>query len=138
MRSLTVVPTVLRNGQRSINLRIESGNIRSKTIDVPYDIVTTSQRLYVPPTVVSATEKLQQMQQAKERWEQQRQRILTLPFRQAGHWMGVGFRGFQRMVDNDGWIYLRVKGYRGRWKLHEKPAWALRNGRHVDEVTRRA
>jgi hypothetical protein len=138
VRSITVVPVSLSNGQRTIHLRIESGNLRSKTIDVPYETVTTSQRLFVASRTATAAEKLQEIQKAKEKWEFQRRHIMTLPFRQAAHFIGQGFRGFKRIVSDDDWIFLRVKGLRGRWKVDSKPAWALRNGKHFDELTRRA
>ena len=74
-------------------------------------------------------------QQAKMR-EIEKSRILTLPFRQASYWLWKAFEAFKKVWSKDGFIYIRVKGMNGTWKLDKNAAWALDDGRALDRLVK--
>ena len=117
-------------------LRMETGLVRSKYVEVPCDSVTFSQRLFTPPARQTAQQKLATLQREKQQAQWEKERIMTLPFRQAAYWTRRGFRGLQDMFSDEGWVRLRVKDRRGYWKLDQNPAWALREGKVLDDLVR--
>ena len=128
-------------GPRSLLLHIERTPIipfaPSKTITVPSRDVTLSSRLF-------QKNREQQVEAAIEKITHQEERLrafaktnlLTLPFRQAGYWMWRGFMGIRRAFTNERFHYLHVKGQNRVWKFDSDPAWALDDGRAVDNLVK--
>ena len=62
--------------------------------------------------------------------------ILSLPFRQAGFWLGRGFSGIKKAFTNQGLLKLHVKGNNTSWKLEHRAAWALDEGQALDKLVK--
>ena len=62
--------------------------------------------------------------------------LLTLPFRQARYWMGIGFVAVRRVFSNEGFHHLHVRGNNLAWKMDKNPAWALDDGKPLDKLVK--
>lgn len=60
--------------------------------------------------------------------------ILSLPFRQAAYWTGIGFSGIRRAFVSSDILGLRIKGQRNTWKIDNRHAWALDEGQAIDDI----
>lgn len=65
-------------------------------------------------------------------------KILTLPFRQASFWTRRGLKmilpAMRRVWNKEGFVYIKIKGRNGTWKLDRNKAWALDEGRTLDRL----
>ena len=62
--------------------------------------------------------------------------ILSLPFRQAGFWIGRGFSGIRKAFTNQGLLKLHIRGHNTGWKLEHRAAWALDEGQALDKLVK--
>lgn len=100
-----------------------------------YDVVL-SDHAFIQPVKLSPAELIAARKEEERRRELERSRILTLPFRQASHWMWRGFMVFKSIIWKDDFIYMQVAGRNGTFKLDRNAAWALDDGRALDRVVK--
>ena len=138
MQAISAVP--VPGAPSELMLQIESyRNLpwrRSASLVVPYEKVTVTGRFYIhkPPETEEQRAYKAFLEEEDRRW--QREHILTLPFRQAGEKLRRFFRFMRGLFGDDGFRLLRVKGRKGIWRLNEKPAWLLEEGKPIDALIR--
>ena len=126
--------------ESGLMLRIESSRqlpgLRKKSTLVPSDSVTTSGRLFQLNSKISSGKSAAiRSEEAKAR-AFDGSRIWTLPLRQASYWTWRGFKGVQKIFTDDDFIFIKVDGRGGAWKLDRNPTWALGEGKAFDSLVR--
>ena len=140
MRSIRSIPSI-QPGSRSVLLQIE------RTKSVPF---VTPRTYTVPPRDITISAPLflgsdKQIQAEIRELQRQEQRYLylnkgisprTYPFRVLGYWTRALFGGVGKAFTNRGLINFHVKGNNLPWKMEIEAAWALEEGRALDEIVR--
>lgn len=139
VRMIRSIPT--RTGKtQSVLLEIE----RSRS--VPF---VTPRKIIIPPSDVTISEPFflghdAQVQIELSRLQQKDDRLtafatndlVSLPFRQLGYWFGVLFLAVKKAFTNNGLIHFHVKGKNLTWKLERNGAWALDEGRILENLVK--
>ena len=142
VQSVSVVPTPIGAGKKVLRLHVESfrmlPGVRPAPVVAACEDVTVTGRFYRHPKPETEEERLyREFLEAEQRqWE--RDHIFTLPFRQAWDKVKRAYWFVRGLFDDTGFIVLRVNGRRGKWKMYEKPAWVLDEGRPFDAITKQA
>ena len=120
-------------------LRIDSASVlrllRPRPVTAPHSSIFMSSELYIPEVKLTPLELALKRRQEVQMREKEKERILTLPFRQANYWTWRGFQSMKHVFFGDKFIYLTVKGKNGAWKLNKEAAWVLDSGRALDRLT---
>lgn len=95
-----------------------------------------SDRIYGSEIKRSEAEMAEIRRRQDQMRELDRTRIMTRPFRQASYLSWKGFTGFRRFVGSESFIYLKVKGKNGVWKLDKNAAWILEDGKAIDRLVK--
>ncbi len=93
-----------------------------------------SSRIFRNETKRSEAETAEIRRRENQKRELDRTRIMTRPFRQASYLSWKGFTKFKKLVFSEGFIYLKVKGRNGVWKLDRNAAWLLEDGKAIDRL----
>ena len=101
----------------------------------PTDVVA-SDRIYTDDTKRSEAEMAEIRRRQAQIRELDRTRIMTRPFRHFNYWSWKGFTQVRNMVTSEGFIYLKVKGRNGVWKLDKNAAWLLEDGKAIDRLVK--
>jgi hypothetical protein len=133
-------PSTINPGLTPVHLEIAIKPIlpfrTSPTVmTVPPEQVSIARPLYNPaPSArqVKATEAKAKMEK-KEQWEKDKQRLMTLPFRDAWRYSKLAFYGVQRALTGGGFVKMRV-GER-KCKLDMTTGWALNEGKTLEALT---
>lgn len=96
--------------------------------------VEASDRIYGREAKRSEAEMAEIRRRQDHMRELDRTRIMTRPFRQARYLSWKGFIGFRKFVGSENFIYLRIKGKNGVWKLDRNAAWLLEDGKAIDRL----
>ncbi|KAI4285346.1 MAG: hypothetical protein L6R38_000702 [Xanthoria sp. 2 TBL-2021] len=139
IQTIQVVPTTLRQNQKSLLLQIESSRmfpgIKPKTVSIPVNDIKLSRPLFQERSSVNSAATLEARRLEAERFRKLRQgNYFLLPFRQLGFHLSKGVRGVKDAFTKNPFIYLRAKGFNGSWKLDKETGWALENGRAIDRI----
>jgi hypothetical protein len=111
--------------------------LRARSTIVPHENVISSEKLFRPVSVKPSLKERVELFHLKEAdQEYQRERLLTLPFRQAWYWSRRGFHGLKGLFSDDGFVFVKIRGKNGVWRLDKDFAWALENGAAFDRVVR--
>lgn len=111
---------------------LPGGQIKSLLV-APGDVVA-SERIYGSVVKRSEAEMAEIRRRQDQMRELDRTRIMTRPFRQANYWSWKGFMGFRNFVGSESFIYLKIKGKNGVWKLDRGAAWLLEDGKAFDRL----
>ncbi|MCJ1254737.1 hypothetical protein MMC24_002553, partial [Lignoscripta atroalba] len=138
VRTITALPPKSGAVPTPLLLRIENARMlpgfRPKAVSVPHNTVVLSAQLLASEMKLRPVELAEVRQQQAKMREIEKSRILTMPFRQASYWLWKAFEGLKRIWSKDGFIYIRIKGRNGTWKLDRNAAWALDDGRALDRL----
>ena len=107
--------------------------IRPKSVTVPHDSATLSAPLFNSAPKMDNLARQQEIDLIRG-W--QKNNLMTLPFREAGYWTWKGLKTVKKTWNQEAFIYMRVKGKNGTWKLDSDPAWALDEGRALDRLVK--
>lgn len=143
VRAISCLPSSAKSGpgSRSLLLQIERTPMlpfkQRKLVTVPPGDVTISSHIFND----DAEQKLEATIAGISRREERlrafaKTNILTLPFRQAGFWMGRGFMGIRKAFTSEGFHYLHIRGNSRVWKLAKDPTWALDDGKALDRLVK--
>lgn len=110
--------------------------LRSKPILISCGSVSLSAKLFAPAKELSMADRVERQRQQRLEHEFLASRRLTLPFRQAGYWTRRSFEGFQGIMFDQHYLFLKCKGHFGTWKMDRNPAWALEDGRALDSLVK--
>ncbi|KAL8999470.1 MAG: hypothetical protein Q9169_001675 [Polycauliona sp. 2 TL-2023] len=138
IQTIQAVPVTLKHNQRSLVFRIESSRmfpgIKPKTVSIPVNDIRISRPLFQERSSVGSSSADLEARRI-EAWRKLRQgNYFLLPFRQLGFHLSKGFRGMTEAFTKNPFIYLRVKGFTGSWKLDKESGWALEDGRALDRI----
>ncbi|KAL8705762.1 MAG: hypothetical protein Q9201_001108 [Fulgogasparrea decipioides] len=141
IQSIVAIPTILPNGARTLRLQIESTRmfpgIRPKTVTAPATSIHLSSPLFQQRSGGVPLRALEERRLAQERASRLNQgNLFLLPFRQLRFLFWKGWRVVKGVFTNSPFIYLRVQGYNGTWKLGQGSGWALEEGRAIDRVVK--
>ncbi|KAL8733793.1 MAG: hypothetical protein Q9181_003441 [Wetmoreana brouardii] len=141
IQSIVAVPTIFPNGARTLHLQIECirmfPGIRPKTITVPATSIHVSSPLFQERSGGVPLRFLKERRLAQERASRLNQgNLFSLPFRQLQFLFWKGWRVVKGVFTNNPFIYLRVQGYNGTWKLGKGSGWALEEGRAIDRIVK--
>ena len=129
-------------GPRSLSLAIEYTPLvpgkRPETLLVAAGEVEASDRIYNNANKRSEAEMAEIRRRETQMRELDKTRIMTRPFRQANYWSWKGFMGLRKLVASEGFIYLKIKGKNGVWKLDRNAAWLLEDGTAIDRLVKYA
>ncbi|ROT40382.1 hypothetical protein SODALDRAFT_95282 [Sodiomyces alkalinus F11] len=105
-------------------------------VTVPPADVVLSGRLFKPHLTEAQARaaRAREKAEAKARWEQEKQRLLTLPFRDAGRGAKAVWRGIRRGIVGGGFLKVMV-GSR-KCKLDVEGGWALNDGAALESLVR--
>ena len=109
----------------------------SRTITVPSSDVTLSSRFFQKDREQKIEAEIEEITYREHLLRTfTKTNILTLPFREAAYWIWRGFMGVRRAFTNERFHYLHIKGHNRVWKLDSDPAWALDDGKAVDNLVK--
>ena len=142
VRTIKSIPPSAAKGSKSLSLQIERSRsvpfVTPKTVRVAPGDVTLSSNLWMGEKEQIERE-LAEISRKEERanaYSREDGGLLTLPFRQAGFWIGRGFSGVKKAFTNQGFLKLHIKGYNTTWKLEHRAAWALDEGQALDKLVK--
>lgn len=107
---------------------------KSKILTVPPEKVMLSHALYHPSPSAKQARALekQEKKEKKEQWEKDKQRLMTLPFRDAWRYTKIAFYGMKRALIGGGFVKMTV-GDR-KCKLDMTTGWALNEGKTLEAL----
>ena len=107
-------------------LKIEKAPVlpgmRAKSFHLPCSSVSASGRFHLPTKMSSMADRVEEERRRKREHEFLTSRILTMPFRQAAYWIRKAFKGLQDVLFDEQYIFFKVKGTFGTWKMNRTPA----------------
>ena len=112
--------------------------LRTRPHTAPYTAISTSASLYKPQATAPLT-RAQRVAQQLERerwWEKEHRRILTLPFRQAGQQIRLGFAALKNLYSREDTVYVRIEGFQGSWKLQKGVGYSAEDGKTWDRLVK--
>lgn len=139
VRTIKAIPT---NGPRSqsIVLEIERSQslpfVKPRSTTIPPSDVTISAPVFLGGDAQVKIQ-LKELQYQEDRdYAFARDNLLSWPFRQAGFWIGSIFLAVKKAFTNTGIIQFHIKGHNISWKMERDRAWALEDGRFIDNLVK--
>lgn len=127
-----------KDGSHALFLQIETASSipgkQPSSIVVAAEDAALSSRLFQGHNSISEIEKVEIRRRLDKMNEFNKTRIMTMPFRQASYLAWRGFRGARTFLSNENFIYMRLRGKNGVWKIDRNTAWSLENGRALDRL----
>ena len=121
-------------------LRIETTvkipGMRPTPIIVAPSRVTISSPLYGRGNRLSASTAAEVRRRLEAMREENRKRILTMPFRKASHLVWRIFNGMRNILSSEQFVYLYISGRNGVLKIDQNAAWALDEGKAIDKLVK--
>lgn len=140
VQTINALPSTWKPGSRSLQLQIERAVLLRRKQPPPLVVaaedVTLSSPMFQSDTRLAEAEHLEISQRQNKLKELNRTRIMTAPFRHAGYFIWRAFRGAKIFLSNEGFIYMRVNGKNGVWKINRNAAWSLENGKALDRLVK--
>ena len=136
VRTISCLPP--GSGSRYLRLQIERTPVlpfkQPKCVTVPPGDVTISSHVYHDDAEQQLMAKIAERQERLQAFA--RDSLLTLPFRQLKYWIRRGLLGIQSAFTGGRFHYLHIRGNNRVWKLDKDPAWALDDGRALDQLVK--
>jgi hypothetical protein len=108
----------------------------AKTVVVPAEDVSMKTQIFKPVLYLSEqqqqAEARRERKASQERWQKDKERLLTLPFRQAGRGLSGAFKGMVRAFTGEGFLSMNVNGV--KYNLDITGGWALEDGKAIDRL----
>ena len=112
--------------------------VTPKIIKVPPSDITMSSPFWMggQEQVEKELAKMKQKQGRAYYYDADMGGLLSLPFRQAAFWLGVGLTAAGKAFTSQGLLQFHVKGHNVPWKLEHMTAWALDEGQALDKMVK--
>jgi len=139
---VTANPNILVSGARTLSLSLESrpmlpfSLLKPRTINVAPTDITLSSRVHLDLAHGPASRAAERRESQEKMREIERTHLLTSPFRKVSYLSWKSFRNLRRVWTREGFVYVRVKGKNGTWKIDRVGGWALDEGRGLDRLVR--
>lgn len=125
-------------GSHALFLEIETAasipGKQSSSVVVAAEDAALSSPLFEGHNSLSEIEKAEIRRRLDKMNELNKTRIMTMPFRQVSYLAWRGLRGARTFLSNEHFIYMRIKGKNGVWKIDRNAAWSLDNGKALDRL----
>lgn len=140
VQTINALPSTWKPGSRALQLQIERADLlrrkKPSSLVVAAEDVTLSSPMFQNDDRLSEAEILEIRWRQNQIKESNKTRIMTAPFRHANYFMWRALRGAKAFFSNEGFIYMRVNGKNGVWKINRSAAWSLENGKALDRLVK--